>query len=57
MSQGAKNGGVKEVYCFESQEDFWKEGLTMLKAGDAILVKASRSMALEKTVEKIQGVN
>ena len=57
MARGAKNGGVKEVYCFEKQEDFWREGLTMLKAGDAILVKASRSMALENTVEKIQGVN
>lgn len=57
MERGAKNGGLKEVYCFDSQENFWNEGLAMLKNGDAVLVKASRSMALEKTVEKIQGVN
>lgn len=57
MMQGAKNSGLKEVYCFDSQEDFWNKGLAMLKKGDAVLVKASRSMALEKTVEKIQGVN
>ncbi len=57
MAQGAKDGGVKEVYCFDSQEDFWSFGLSRLKKGDAILVKASHSMAFEKTVEKIQGVN
>lgn len=57
MEQGAKDGGVKEVHRFDNQEEFWDEGLAMLKKGDAILVKASRSMALEKTVEKIQGVN
>ncbi|MEA5058282.1 UDP-N-acetylmuramoyl-tripeptide--D-alanyl-D-alanine ligase [Anaerotignum propionicum] len=57
MEQGARDGGLKAVYCFASQEDFWNEGLALLKNGDAVLVKASRSMALEKTVEKIQGVN
>lgn len=57
MEQGAKDRGIKEVYRYDSQEEFWNEGLAMLKKGDAILVKASRSMALEKTVEKIQGVN
>lgn len=57
MAQGAKKKGMAEVFCYDSQEEFWKQGLGMLKKGDAILVKASRSMALEKTVEKIQGVN
>ena len=57
MEAGARSGGIKEVHRFDSQEDFWNEGLAMLKKGDAVLVKASRSMALEKTVEKIQGVN
>lgn len=57
MEQGARDGGLKEIHRYDSQEDFWNQGLTLLKKGDAILVKASRSMALEKTVEKIQGVN
>lgn len=57
MEQGAKDGGIKDVHCYDSQEEFWKHGLAMLKTGDAVLVKGSRSMALEKTVEKIQGVN
>lgn len=57
MEQGAKNNGIKEVHRYETQEDFWNQGLDFLNKGDSILVKASRSMALEKTVEKIQGVN
>lgn len=57
IEQGAKDRGIKEVYSYDSQEEFWSQGLAMLNKGDAILVKASRSMALEKTVEKIQGVN
>ncbi|WP_304507261.1 UDP-N-acetylmuramoyl-tripeptide--D-alanyl-D-alanine ligase [Anaerotignum sp.] len=57
MEQGAKNKGIKEIHRYDSQEDFWNHGLELLNKGDSILVKASRSMALEKTVEKIQGVN
>jgi UDP-N-acetylmuramoyl-tripeptide--D-alanyl-D-alanine ligase len=57
MEQGAKNKGIKEIHRYDSQEDFWNHGLELLNKGDCILVKASRSMALEKTVEKIQGVN
>lgn len=57
IEQGAKNKGIKEIHRYDSQEDFWNHGLVLLEKGDSILVKASRSMALEKTVEKIQGVN
>ena len=57
MAKGAKEGGMTAVYPCASQEDFWKTGLALLQKGDTILVKASRSVGLEKTVEKLQGVN
>lgn len=47
---------MKEVYRFDTQEEFWEKGLDLLKKGDTILLKASRSMGFEKTVEKLQGV-
>lgn len=57
MAEGAKKGGLEQVYCFEDQEALWETGLPLLQRGDTVLVKASRSVGLEKTVEKIQGVN
>ena len=56
MAKGAKEAGMKNVYCFDTQEQFWQEGLDLLEKGDTILLKASRSMGFEKTVEKLQGV-
>ena len=56
MAKGAKNGGMTQVYCFETQEAFWEQGMELLQSTDTILLKASRSMGLEKTVEKLQGV-
>lgn len=56
MAAGAKDAGMKEVYRFDTQEEFWEKGLDLLKKGDTILLKASRSMGFEKTVEKLQGV-
>lgn len=53
--EGAKQKGMKEVYHFESQQDFWKN-TSLLKEGDTVLIKASRSRQFEKTVEKLQGV-
>ena len=53
----AKKAGMKEVYYLETQEEFWEKGLPTLKAGDTILLKASRSREFEKTVAKLQGVN
>ncbi len=57
MAAGAKAGGMTAVHAFETQESFWETGLPLLQKGDTVLVKASRSEGLEKTVEKLQGVN
>ncbi len=56
MAEGGKAGGMGAVYCFDTQEQFWQEGMGLLQKGDTILLKASRSMGFEKTVEKLQGV-
>lgn len=56
MAQGAKQAGGKMVYHYDTQEEFWKKGLGIFQKNDTILIKASRGMHLEKTVEKIQGV-
>lgn len=56
MAEGAKENGMEQVYCFDTQEMFWEKGLPLLQKGDTVLLKASRSMGLEKTVEKLQGV-
>jgi UDP-N-acetylmuramoyl-tripeptide--D-alanyl-D-alanine ligase len=55
-NEGAKQKGTKEVYHFDTQEDFWQNGISLLKEGDTVLIKASRSKQFEKTVEKLQGV-
>lgn len=55
--EGAKEKGTKEIHHFQSQQVFWQEGMSLLKKGDTILIKASRSRQFEKTVEKLQGVN
>ena len=55
--EGAREKGTKEIHHFESQQAFWQKGISLLKKGDTILLKASRSRQFEKTVEKLQGVN
>ena len=56
MAAGAKEGGMEQVYRYQTQEEFWENGIQLLRKGDTILLKASRSMGFEKTVEKLQGV-
>ncbi|MBR2062586.1 MAG: UDP-N-acetylmuramoyl-tripeptide--D-alanyl-D-alanine ligase [Anaerotignum sp.] len=57
MEAGAKEGGMAEVYRYETQEEFWENGLSLIKEGDNVLVKASLSTGLSRTVDKLQGVN
>lgn len=57
LHQGAIKEGAKNAYHYDTQEEFWQEGLSMLASGDTVLVKGSRSRGLEQTVDKIQGVN
>jgi len=56
MAEKAKEVGGKEIYHYDTQEEFWEKGFGIFQKGDTILIKASRGMQLEKTVEKIQGV-
>nr|WP_246208537.1 UDP-N-acetylmuramoyl-tripeptide--D-alanyl-D-alanine ligase [Anaerotalea alkaliphila] len=44
------------VFWYGTQEEFLQEGLGRIRSGDAVLVKASRGMALEKTVEAVKSV-
>lgn len=57
MEEGAKAGGAQAVYRFDTQEAFWEAGLSQIRAGDTVLLKASNYVGLYKTVEKLQGVN
>ena len=57
MEAGAKEGGMTEVYCYNTQEEFWENGLSLIKEGDNVLVKASLSTGLSRTVDNLQGVN
>lgn len=51
---GAKDANKTEnVYYFKNQEDFFKEKDNILEKNDIILVKASRGMKFEKTVEEL----
>ena len=57
MEAGANEGGMTEVYCYDTQEAFWENGLHLIKEGDNVLVKASLSTGLSRTVDKLQEVN
>jgi len=54
LSEADKKAGNKQnIYYFKTQEDFFDNIESILEFGDAILVKASRGMKFEKTVEKV----
>ena len=55
--EGAEKSLLKECFYFETQEDFFAEGIQKIFKGDTVLVKASRGMSLEKTVYKLQEVD
>ena len=53
IAQGAEEGGVKQVFYFDTQEKAHEALSKELRAGTSILVKASRAMAFEKLVQYI----
>ncbi len=48
-----KSENKKNIYYFKTQDDFFTMIDSILKENDAILIKASRGMRFEKTVEKV----
>ncbi|MFI3174985.1 MAG: UDP-N-acetylmuramoyl-tripeptide--D-alanyl-D-alanine ligase [Bacillota bacterium] len=53
ISSGAKKNDMENFYAFDSKEALWEALSKDIKENDTILVKGSRSMALETVVEKI----
>ncbi len=45
---------TENIFYFKSQEEFFEKIDNILKKGDIILIKASRGMKFEKTIEKIK---
>lgn len=58
ISLGALDAGMNKdkIFVFANQEDLWNQLSSIIDTEDMILVKASRGMHLEKTVEKIEKV-
>jgi len=52
---GLHNSDIENIFYFRTQDEFFAEIENILKNNDIILVKASRGMKFEKTVEKIKG--
>ena len=55
--EGAKEKGMTNCFLYETQEEFFEKGMDKIMKGDTVLVKASRGMHLEKTVERLQEVD
>jgi len=50
----SKSGkSVPEVYTFRNADDAGRDIMNILKSGDTVLVKGSRSMRMEKIVGRI----
>lgn len=43
----------KEVHFYKDKEDFFMDSRTVIKKGDTVIIKASRSMEMEKVVDRI----
>lgn len=57
MCHAALDCGHRNVFYFSTQKQFLETGIQNLEAGSTILVKASRGMHFEKTIEKLNEVN
>ncbi len=53
ITNGAKENGMEHFYAFDTKEALWEALSKDIKENDTILVKGSRSMALETIVENI----
>lgn len=53
IAEGAKNAGVNEVFYYPTTEEAAVAAAEMVKAGDIVLVKASRGMEFEKVCNAI----
>ena len=53
MARGARDAGVPEVVCCDDCEGAVRELGSLVRAGDAILVKGSRAMAMERAVRAL----
>lgn len=54
IARGAEKAGVSNAASFNSKEDMYDEIRNLFHEGDVILIKASRTMELEKLAEKIR---
>ena len=54
LAQGAKDGGLKQVFHFEKSGELIEQLLGYLKEGDTVLVKASHFMEYPRVVEAIK---
>lgn len=52
--EAAVAGGIRQAFCFDSQEQFFEKLPDIISEGATILVKASHGMHFEKTVEKLR---
>ena len=53
IAEGVRHSGLPQVHHFLNLDDFLKNGLSLLRCGDVILVKGSRAMGMEKLVERL----
>ncbi len=54
IAQGAKDGGLRQVFYDETREEMTARLLSYLKEGDTVLVKASHFMEYPEVVKAIQ---
>lgn len=53
LHKGALEENTVKCFYFKTQEDFFEKANELLNINDTILVKASRGMRFEKTIEKL----
>ena len=54
LAQGARDGGMEQVFYFAKRQELIEHLLEFLKEGDTVLVKASHFMEYPKVVEALK---